>query len=218
MDQEVENQLESEDPRERAKAIKTLALSGEERYGDILKGIFENDPNPQVREYARKGAVHLYQNLNEPAGQSPQAVQKEHFKPRAGELTSITLDTTPKKREKPAVSRSDREKADMMMQRAFTFYSTNQTKKAIKIFVKALETNPGLEGQTFAGNLAMELTGLPRETAFDAIREGKSQKELLESVENPDMEKDRKPVRPLSVVLLILALVALGVVVSRFLL
>ena len=216
MDRDLKNQLESQDPQERAKAIKTLALTGEGKNVDILKEIHENDPNPQVREYARKAALHLYKNLKEPAELSPQPVKKEPFKARAGELTSVTLDTTPKKKEKEAISRPDREKAEKLVQRAFTLYSTDQTKKAIKVFVKALEINPGLEGQTFAGNLAMELTGLPLETAFDSIRGTKGQKDLLESVEEPEKEKTRKPIRPLSVILLILALIALGVVLSRF--
>lgn len=218
MDRDLIIQLENQDPRERAKAIKTLALSGDGNNVEILKEIHENDDNPQVREYARKAALHLYKNLKDPGERSPQPVEKESFKPRAGELTSVTLDTTPKKKEKEAVSRPDREKAEKMIQRAFTFYSTDQPQKAIKVFIKALETNPGLEGQTFAGNLAMELTGLPLKMAFDSIRGRKGQKDLLESVEEPEKVKTRKPVRPLSVILLILALVALGFVISRFIL
>ena len=216
MDKKLDDQLDSQDPRERAKAIKTLALSGEKENLDILKDIHEFDPHPQVREYARKAALHLYQNLNQSEESSPQPIEKESFKPQAGELTSVTLDTTPKKVEKAAVPKPDREKADKMVQRAFTLYSTDQTKKAIKVFVKALEINPGLEGQTFAGNLAMELTGLPLETAFASLRGDDWQKDVLESIQEPEKEKTRKPIRPLSVVLLIVALAALGVVSSRF--
>ncbi|HDD54677.1 MAG TPA: hypothetical protein ENG59_00355 [Chloroflexi bacterium] len=218
MDRDVKNQLESQDPRERAQAIKTLAFSGEGKNGDILKEIHESDPDPRVREYARKAALHLYQNLKEKPDRSPQPVEKKSFKPRAGELTSVTLDRTPKKKDKGAVSRPDREKAEKLVQRAFTLYSTDQPQKAIKVFAKALEINPGLEGQTFAGNLAMELTGLSLETAFDSILGRKGQKELMESVEEQEKEKTPRPVRPLSVILLILALIALGIVASRFIL
>ena len=100
MDKKLDEQLDSQDPRERAKAIKTLALSGEKENLDILKDLHEFDPHPQVREYARKAALHLYHNLNQPEESSPQQVEKESFKPQAGELTSVTLDTTPKKIEK----------------------------------------------------------------------------------------------------------------------
>jgi predicted esterase len=216
MDEKLDEQLDSKDPRERAKAIKTMAFSGEEENLVILKDIHEFDPDPNIREFARRAALHLYQNLNEPEEGSPQLVEKEEYKPQAGELTSVTLDTTPRKKETEAVSRPDREKADKMVQRAFTLYSTDQTKKAIKVFTKALEINPGLEGQTFAANLAMELTGLPLETAFSSLRGEDWQKEVLESIQEPEKEKIRKPIRPLSVILLILAFAALGVVSSRF--
>jgi hypothetical protein len=216
MDQILEEQLDSQDPRERAKAIKTLALSGEKEHLDLLKDIHEFDPEPQLREYARKAAIHLFQNLNEPDPGTPQAVEQEDFQPKPNELTSVTLDTTPRKVEKQAVSKPDREKAAKLVQRAFTFYSTDKPKKATKAFTKALEINPGLEGETFAGNLAMELTGLPLETAFASLRGPQAKKELLESKKDPEKEETRKPIRPLSVILLILALIALGVVSYLF--
>ena len=216
MDEKLDEQLNSQDPRERAKAIKTMALSGNREHLDILKDLNEFDPDPQIREYARKGALHLYQNLKEPEEGLPQAEKKEPFQAQANELTSVSLDTTPKKKVKQAVSKPDREKADKLVQRAFTQYSMDQTKKAIKSFKKALEINPGLEGETFAGNLAMELTGLPLVTAFASLRGPEAKKELLESKKDPEPKKERKPIRPLSVILLILALAALGYVSSRF--
>lgn len=218
MDQRLDEQLDSQDPRERAKAIKALALSGNRENLEILNDIHEFDRDPQIREYARKAALHLHQSLQQPEEPALQQVSQESFKPRAGELTSVTLDTTPKKKEKEAISRPDREKADKLVQRAFTLYSTDQTKKAVKVFVKALEINPGLEGQTFAGNLAMELTGLPLETAFASLRGPQAKKVLLESQKEPEVEKARKPVRPLSVILLIIALAALAVVIWYFIL
>ena len=212
MDQKLDERLNSQDPRERAKAIKTMALSENQEYLEILKDIHEFDPDSQIREYARKAALHIYQNHKEPEEHSPQPVKKESFKPQAGELTSVTLDTTPKKKEKEAVSKPDREKAEKLVQRAFTLYSTDDIKKATKVFIKALEINPGLEGQTFAGNMAMELTGLPLETAFASLRGPQGKKDLLKSLQEPkEDEKDRKPVRPLTVILLVLALIALGV-------
>ena len=216
MDQKLDEQLDSEDPRERAAAIKELAYSGDRENLEILKDIHEFDPDPRVREYARRAAVHLFHNLKESEEGAPQPVKKESFQPKAGELSSASLDTTPKKIEKQAVSRPDREKAAKMVQRAFTLYSTNQVKKATKVFTKALEINPGLEKETFAGNLAMELTGLPLETAFASLRGPQAKKELLESRKDQEKKEPRKPVRPISVVLLILALIALAVVSNRF--
>jgi len=220
MDQTLNEQLDSQDPRERAKAIKTMALSGKREHLDLLKDLNEFDPDPQIREYARKAALHLYQNLKEPEVEVPQQVKKEPHHAKANELTSASLDTTPKKKEKEkeAVSKPDREKAAKLVQRAFTLYSTDKTKKAAKAFTKALTINPGLEGETFAGNLAMEITGLPLETAFATLRGPQGKKELLESKLDPEEKekKSRRKIRPLSVILLIVALVTLGVVSSRF--
>ncbi len=213
MNQKLDEQLDSKDPRERAQAIKTLALSGEKANMDILKDIHEFDPDPDIREYARQAALHLFQSIKETEVDSTQAVKKESSHLHAKELTSTTLDTTPRKVEKQGVSKPDREKADKMVQRAFTLYSTDQTKKAVKVFTKALEINPGLESQTFAGNLAMELTGLPLETAFASLRGPQAKKELLESKKDPEEEKERKPIRPLSVILLVIAFVVLALVI-----
>ena len=67
MEQNWRDQLQSDDPKIRAQAVKKLAASGNHDNLKYLKEIVENDPDPQLREYARKAARHLYSSQAPPA-------------------------------------------------------------------------------------------------------------------------------------------------------
>ena len=67
MSQDWKEQLNSADPKERAEAIKKIALSGDQDNLQYLKEIVENDPDPRVQDYARKAARHLYGSAPKPA-------------------------------------------------------------------------------------------------------------------------------------------------------
>ncbi len=60
MKKDWREQLISEDPKIRALAVKALAHSGDKDNLKYLREIVENDPDHQLRDYARKAALHLY--------------------------------------------------------------------------------------------------------------------------------------------------------------
>ena len=64
MKKQLRVQLKSKDSKQRAQAIKSLALSGERENIQVLKEIHENDPDPRIQEYARKAALHLHTTLS----------------------------------------------------------------------------------------------------------------------------------------------------------
>jgi len=207
-------QLQSKDPEQRAQAIKALALSAERENIKVLKEIHENDPDPRVQEYARKAALHLYTTLNsaETEKTSPSPPKSDHPLQEERESGPQASSTESGKKK---ISQSDIQAADRKVQRAFSLHTGGQEKKALQLFVQALKLNPDLDKDPFAGNVAAELTGLPREEAFQSLRDRTDRKELLNSAQGRTKKPARK-IRPISLVLLLIALAALAVVSTRF--
>ncbi len=215
MEKQLKVQLESKDSKQRAQAIKSLALSGERENIQVLKEIHENDADPQIQEYARKAALHLHTTLNsaETEKTSPSQLKADQTVPKEGEASPRASITESGKKKS---ARADTQAAERKVQRAFSLHTGGQTKKALQVFIQALELNPDLEKDTFARNVATELTGLPFEEAFQSLQDRSDRKELLNSAQ----ESTKKPVRkksPLSLILLLIALTALAVVSFRFL-
>jgi predicted esterase len=215
MEKQLKAQLQSKDSKQRAQAIKSLALSGERENIQVLKEIHENDPDSQIQEYARKAALHLHTTLSsaDPEKTSPSPSKSDQTVPK--ERESSPKKSTIESRKKQA-SRSDIQAAERQVQRAFSLHTRGQTKKALQVFIRALKLNPGLGKDQFVKNLAAELTGLPFEEALQSLGDRTDQKELLDSVQ----ESTKKPARkksPISLILLLVALTALAVVSSRFL-
>lgn len=63
-------QLKSRDIAERKQAIKELAKSGDADAIPHLKRVFEQDPEPEVREFAKKAAAYIRKNTPEPTPKS----------------------------------------------------------------------------------------------------------------------------------------------------
>ncbi len=215
MEKQLKVQLQSKDPKQRAQAIKSLALSGESENIQVLKEIHENDPDPHIQEYARKAALHLYTTLNSAKSKktSPSTSKSYRTVPKKRE-SSPKDSSTESGKKKPA--RVDIQAAERKVQRAFSLHSAGQTKKALQFFIQAIELNPDLDKDPFAENIAAELTGLPYEEAFQSLKDRTEQKELLNSAQGRTKKPVRK-IRPLSLILLLIALTALAVVSSRFL-
>jgi len=215
MEKRLRIQLQSKDSKQRAQAIKSLALSGERDNIQVLKEIHDNDPEPQIQEYARKAALHLHATLSsaETEKTSPSPSKSDQAVTQKRESSPEGSTTEPGKK-KPA--RADIQAAERKVQRAFSLHTKGQTKKALQVFIQALELNPDLVKDQFTRNVAAELTGLPIEEAFQSLQDRTDRKELLDSAQ----EQTKKPVRkksPISLILLLVALAALAVVSFRFL-
>lgn len=124
---------------------------------------------------------------------------------------------SPSKEDRKAkVSASDRKAADQKVQRAFSLFTNGQTDKALKAFIRALEINPYLTEDPFAGNLAAELTGLPRDQALASLQDRGGRDKLLDSAKERTEKPQRRKQNPLTAALLVIALAALAFVSYRF--
>jgi len=178
MAQDWITQLDSDDPKVRAQAVKAIALSGNQDYLKHLIEIAEADPDAQLREFAKKAAQHLFSSQAktestptptptytpepepEPISQPPAAPEKTESEIAAA-LANPILET-----EEDDLSSSDVREATRKVQRAFSLHTGSQTKKALQIFAQALDINPLLIKDTYAKSVASELTGKPVQEAL----------------------------------------------------
>lgn len=178
-------QLQSEDPRVRAEAIKAIAHSGDKAYIPYLKEIVDNDPEPRLQDYARKAALHLFTSTEDstPEQAAPPEEARPHWaeKPRSEE----DREETPQKSIPPA----ERTSAETKIQRALSLHMRGDTQKALKAFAQGLDLDPNLANETFTRSVASELTGLHPDQALDILMDPEDRKELL----NPPKGKPAAP-------------------------
>jgi len=188
MAQEWLKKLDSEDPKERAQAVKEIALSGNQAYLKYLIEIAEIDPDAQLREYAKKAAQHLYasQNRSEPAPAPAQRpapainnIPDPDPEPEPEPISHAPAETVKTESEIDAalaspmlemeeedLSPANVKEATAKVQRAFSLHTSGQTKKALPIYAQAMELNPNLEKNSFSRSVASELTGKPVQEAL----------------------------------------------------
>jgi len=158
--------LQSDDAQIRAAAVKQIALSGNQDYLPFLKGIAENDPDPRLREYAKKAARHLYTLSGKDEPEKPSALAAT---PESQDIQEKAQDGEASPLPESKVSRKKRETGNAKVQRAVSFHLSGQTQKAKKALLQALELNPDLEKDTYTRGVASELTGQPTDLAIKAL-------------------------------------------------
>ena len=207
MAQDLRDQLASNDPKVRAQAIKGMALSGNQDYLKYLIEIAENDPDPQVQDYARKAAQHLYTAQTKPQPKpekkpDPEPIRQSPPEPeptRQSPLEPEPISQPPPESEKTEseinaalanpmfedeeedLSPANVREAESKVQRAFSLHTSGQTKKALPIYAQALELNPELGKNSFSRSVASELTGKPFQEAMLILGDPDKLSEFIET-------------------------------------
>jgi len=188
------DQLKSDDPRVRAEAVKQLALSGDKANLPFLKEIVENDPDLQLREYAKKAARHLFTSASRPA-----PVEEAPAPPPQPARPAVDMEKIAEQAmmepEEETLSSADKRNAANLVQRAFTLHTSERTHKAIPIFAQALELNPELVKEPYARSVAGELTGKSPEQALHILKDPDARQELIDEIRGKD-KKDKKGKKP----------------------
>ena len=190
MAQDWITQLDSDDPKVRAQAVKAIALSGNQDYLKYLIEIAEVDPDAQLREYAKKAAQHLFktQEKTEPTPtptpaypSEPEPIRHPLSEPGKSddELAAALARPMPDVEEED-LSTADVREADSKVQRAFNLHTSGRTKKALPIYAQALELNPLLGKNSFSRSVASELTGKPFQEAMLILGDPDKLSEFIE--------------------------------------
>jgi len=197
MAQDWITQLDSDDPKVRAQAVKAIALSGNQDYLKYLIEIAEIDPDAKLREYAKKAAQHLYtsQTKTEPeiappptpttqytseAESEPEQVDQPPLKPEKTESEINAALENPMFEKEEDLSPANVREAEAKVQRAFSLHTSGQTKKALPIYAQAMDLNPQLDKNSFSRSVASELTGKPAQEAFLILGDPDRLREFIE--------------------------------------
>lgn len=194
MTKDWREQLRSDNPKIRAMAVKALAYSGDKDNLKYLREIVENDPDPQLREYARKGARHLYSTQIET---EPEQIQQSPPIPEKTESEIVASLANPlPESEEDNLSNADSKEARAKVQRAYSLHTGGQTKKSLLIFGKALELDPDLEKDTFARSVAAEITGQSPEIALRTLRDPAELQAMIGSLKGKGIKTTQKTSSP----------------------
>ena len=142
--------IQSPDPQVRGEAIIRLANLRDPGLLPTLAQIHRTDPDPRLRELALKAGRYI--QLSAPTGTASALAESA-----AGA--------------QPAVSPEVRQRARGLLDAAAGYHVEGQHGRAIESLGRALDTDPALATDTFASNLAIAVSGLPRDEAIAAVRD-----------------------------------------------
>jgi hypothetical protein len=197
MAEDWKEQLNSDDPKIRAQAVKKLAVSGDESNLLVLKSIVETDPDPNVREYAKKAARHLFRSLQtqQQEEETPADVAPE---PIPQEVDRTDPEESHRLAEELNIPRSDIQEADQKVQRAYSLHLSGRTPKAIPVYAQALELNPTLKKDSYARSIASELTGKIPDEALRILMDPSEREDLIADIKGKPGKSDQETDLPSS--------------------
>jgi hypothetical protein len=181
-------QLESFDPEQRRRAIIALGRSGDLEALPHLAQVFRTDPDPQLRELARRAGIHI-RDLNQARGGAPAtstgAQQRSVIRPLAGAEALAGPDAPPPATEEATedrrvytgpvrgreyeVSREDRERAKSYLEAALTLNMRGDNARAMKSLAEALKYNPNLINDGYFNSVVATVTGLEGDGAIQMV-------------------------------------------------
>lgn len=144
------------DPQVRGEAIIRLANLRDPAVLPALAEIHRTDPDPRLRELALKAG--RYVRLNAAPADPP---------PASAPLASPATRAEPS----PAADTKTRQRARGLLDAASGYHIEGFKARAIENLGRALDLDPALVSDTFAINLAMAMTDLPRDEAIAAVRD-----------------------------------------------
>lgn len=194
--------LESGNASQRRQAIMALGKSQDADALPHLMRVYRGDPDPELRELARKAGAYIRKQTGgavdpTPARTTPPARRDEYDDEygagyddgsayrvgyydddRESDYAATPLYDAPED-EKPQnprveVSQRDEQKAMRLVQQAENVYDRGKTQQAIKYLRQAFQVNPNLAYDRYSVGVAGIVTGLPSERAVQALIAGAS--------------------------------------------
>lgn len=157
MDQWIQ-QLRSPNPDKRKEAIVQLANTKDVAVLKYLKYVYENDPDPQIRQVAAKAGAFVQKN----AGAAPDPA------PTRGPQGQTKSQAQAPKADQP-VSAKDKEKAKQMVDRAVDYHMRGDKAKTIESLRRAIQLNRDLKRDRIVIGLASDLFGRRPEEAVEML-------------------------------------------------
>ena len=171
--------LSHPDADKRKQAVMLLAKTRDPEALKHLARVYRQDDDPAVRDLARKGGLYIKKHAPAAATPPTTAPLPADMEAEADEDEAHR----PQLMERP-VREADRERAREYLDQAIDFNLRGDNVKAFERLVAAFATNPRLESDGYAMNLAATVTGKDPQTAYERIQEA------IE--EDPKLKKSRE--------------------------
>ncbi|MDX2163499.1 MAG: HEAT repeat domain-containing protein [bacterium] len=186
-------QLQSGDTEERRKAIIALGRTKDSDALPALAKAYRDDPDPDLRELARKAGVYIRQQNTADSGTargqeapgSPPSVQERltlrTYAPEPKEdSSSASKPAVPVRGREYTVSASNRTRARSYVEAALTASLRGDKARAMKDLGQAITLDPNLINDTYFGSVAGEVTGVGGDEAVRMILDGGQRKQFVQ--------------------------------------
>lgn len=170
-------QLRSRDPAQRKVAVKAAARNKDRSVLKQLAVMAGDDPDPAIRELARKAGVYIRQQHGE-------------LQPDV-EASSVATDKNGKPAEVP-VSDKAAAQARQLVSAAMSAQINDDRARAVKELRKAIELDPNLRQDAYFTSLCEQATGKQGQEAFQELRNEGSIDTLLKSQAETRRQRERE--------------------------
>lgn len=206
--------LQSSDPAVRRQAIIALGKSGDSRALPLLAQAYKTDPDPSLRELARKAGRHIQQQTASPAAPPAQEVDARYrdymeagYDNEPGDSAQYILpvydddDGPPSSSGYEIVSRQDpgatisdeaRRNAADLARRGLEDFERGKHKESLNNLIAALELNPGLKTDPSVQKAAAGLTGQRDEEAAAILADPLRRSMYIGQVEEKEVERAKQ--------------------------
>ena len=192
------DQLQSSDPAERRQAIIALGRGKNPGALPALEDASRNDPDPELRELARKAGAFIRQqtgNTIQSAMSAPPITYSEMKKddsyaspstplrvyetPLPVAESSVSKQNIPVRGREYNVSKGDKERAHHYVESALSANMRGDDARAMKDLTQALKLNPNLINDSYFGSVAASVTGTSGDEAVRMIVDGQKRKDFV---------------------------------------
>ncbi len=176
--------IRSTNPNDRMQGVKMVARLQNERALRVLLQLANNDENPEVRAFARKGAKYVAKKMDE-AGR----LDVDHVETQV-KVDAVVDDDPPIEEDyddepqgEVEVSQRQIDRAQGYLDEATDHHMAGRNDKAVKAMSKAVETNPNLRLNEYFKSLATSVTGMEGADAIRSLTSSKKRQVLLDANE-----------------------------------
>lgn len=166
MDDRILDQLYSDDPQERKRAIALLAKSGDPDALPHLAEAFKSEDDPELKQLIIKAGKYIRKQAEQAAPAPAMPAADAYDEPEPVEAPSMARD---EERVEYKVSNMQVQRAQQAFDVALDMSVKGDNAEAEKQLLKALKLNPNLQYERQFGTLAMEVLDLPYDDAVDEL-------------------------------------------------
>jgi hypothetical protein len=214
MSQSFKERLRSHDTAVRRQAIIALGQSGDRRALPLLADAYRSDPDPVLRDLARKAGMHLQRQIaTPPAAASPGVVVDERYRsymeagytPIAPEVAApirpvddgrmaLTdgYEVIDERAAAPQVSDADRRRAADLASSGIQAFERGNSAEAMRNIIAAMELNPALKHEALVQKVATGLTGQRGEVATEILADPRRRGLYVGQVKESAVQKAKR--------------------------